>query len=840
MQHLPKLPAVITHPVNNGDEAIVALALSSVISAELASVSNDSGNPNLQLLADRQWESRQRLMQALAIWPDHTSLELHWTAYPDLQLPVEGKLWISLVLRTVAARGPAAVQGVIQSYLRLRPLLETHFPHLSFSPITHEKDLQQRLRPFEARYAMAIGRLQRRVTLSTPLPRAAVGFRPLLDTGELGDCLDLCFPWSPATMQSNELARALMGLWDSTQLVIRLTPHRPKMDQLRQLEQQVIDCERFLSAAKGDQVASGKQVALIRDMSLVQLARIGEAAFRAHAFMLSSVPIDEALAGGLIHLMLAPTTGKDGSPLFVGGHTVTAIDVSETVDPSWSGEVPVSAHEAAAIFLLPLPVAGESSGLPVRRWRTAAITSGMGNIGPKKRTVLFDNYHRERFQPISLENEDRMRHMFVVGATGTGKSVLLANMILQDISRNLGVCVIDPHGDLVESILPRIPKRRAADVILFDVLDERPLGFNLLQWNTIEERDMIIDEMYHAIDLIYDMKVAGGPIFENHFRKMLKLLCGDGGGQRPGFTPTVLEFVQCYLEKELRLWLSETTAEADVKDFVKEIEGANAGDIQLCNVAQYVTSKFGRFTNDVRLRRIFGQDASSFSFDEILQQGKIFLIKLGRGRWGVEVSSLLASQLVARLKIAAMRRGAVLEKARRDFFLYIDEAGLIPPSSIGDLLSEARKYRLGVVLSTQYTKQLSSQISTTRKDTLLDSVIGNVGATIALRLGREDAKEMVSSFWPEFSTLDIVRLPNFHGYAKIQQGSRPSTPFSFRTRPLATRCNSRIAEEIRCVSSVWHGNDPKEVEARILSRRKPWLREKEEKQIARMTRIIAG
>ena|GEM_PF-2807087 len=207
----------------------------------------------------------------------------------------------------------------------------------------------------------------------------------------------------------------------------------------------------------------------------------------------------------------------------------------------------------------------------------------------------------------------------------------------------------------------------------------------------------------------------------------------------------------------------------------------------LSNVAPYITSKFGRFTTDVKLRRIFGQDVTSFSFDDIRQRGKIFLVKLDRGRCGTVVSRLLASQLVARLKIAAMKRGTILEKDRKDFFLYIDEAGLIPPSSVGDLLSEARKYRLGVVLSTQYTKQLSSQISTTRKDTLIDSVIGNVGAMIAFRLDREDAKKMASILWPEFSTIDILRLPNFHGYAKIQQGSQPSSPFSFRTRPLAAR-----------------------------------------------------
>ncbi|WP_419656050.1 uncharacterized protein Dvar_51540 [Desulfosarcina variabilis str. Montpellier] len=824
------LPAVITRSMDGGVEAIVALALRSVASAELVSTSNDNGTPNNQALLINQWQSRQQLMQALAIWPDHTAIELHWTAHPDLKQPVQGQLWISIILRTIADDRDAAIQGAIQGYLRLRPLLETHLPFVTFSSISQKSELRCRLHPFDARYAMAIGRLRRRVALSNPLPRTSVGFGPILEPAEKGDCVDLCFPWSPARMTSNQLAKAMMALWDPIQLVVRLTPYRPNRDEFRQFENQIADCERFLTAGSGDQVASARQVSMIRDMALLQLARINEAAFRVCAFLFSSTPIDEALAGGLTQLMLASTTGKEGNHLFVGGHTVFPIDVADTINPFFLGEVPVSCQEASAIFALPLPVIGESSGLYVRRWRTAAITSVFGNTASKKSIVLFDNFHNERLQPVSLTNDDRMKHMFVVGATGTGKSVFLTNMILQDISKGNGVFVMDPHGDMVESILPRIPRRRAADVILFDVLDERPVGFNLLQWDTIEERDMIIDEMYQAIDLMYDMKVAGGPIFENHFRKMLKLLCGDGNGQRQNFFPTVLEFERCYLEKDMRRWLSERTSEKDVKDFIKEIERSNTGEIQLCNVAQYITSKFGRFTADQNLRRIFGQDTTSFSFDDILQQGKIFLVKMGRGRCGTAVSSLLASQLVARFKIAAMRRGSIPEKERKDFFMYIDEAGLIPPASIGDLLSEARKYRLGVVLSTQYTKQLSSQLSSTRKDTLLDSVIGNVGAIVAFRLGREDAKEMAINFWPDFSTIDIVRLPNFHGYAKIQNGSQPSSPFSLRTRPLSARGRAIVAEEIRKVSSVWHGNDPEEVDAQIQNRRKPWLYEEKENE----------
>ena len=822
MSNLPILPAVITRLTDMGFKAVSGLTLRSVVSRELISSSNESNLSSDQKMYNDHWRKRRNLLQALAGWPVHTSFELRWTAHPDLQAPAEGQLWISILVKSIAADKDTAIRDAIQGYFRLCPILETHLPHLSFSPISEKQALKDRLHPFVSRSTIAIRRLRRRISLSNPLPRTAVGFGAMVSEQESTDFVDLEYPWSMAEMASNEIAKALMALYDPIQLVIQLTPHNATSDELQQLEQQVVVCERYLEACSGDRVASKHQVSMIRDIALSQLSRINEASFSVKAFIQSSASIDSSLANSLAQLLLAPASVGGNGNLFVGGHVVCDVSDQDDLTNYNCKEAPVSVPEAAAIFPLPLPINGEAAGLPVRRWRTAAITSGYGDIASDKGTVLFDSFHHERLQPVSLSNEDRMRHMFVVGATGTGKSVFLANMILNDVEQGRGVCVIDPHGDLVESILSRMPQKRADDVILFDVLSERPVGFNLLEWYTIEERDIIIDELYNAMDFLYNMKETGGPIFEHHFRNMLRLLCGDGSCERLDFFPTVLEFIRCYLEDDMRQWLSNRTAEAGVKDFVKEMERTNYGDIQLRNVAPYITSKFGRFTSDTRLRRIFGQDTTPFLFDDILQQGKIFLVKLGRGRWGSLVSSLLASQLIARFKIAAMKRGEQKECDRKDFFMYIDEAGLIPPVSVGDLLSEARKYRLGLVLSTQYTKQLSKQMSNSRKDTLLDSVIGNVGTITALRLGKDDAHQMAPIFWPEFSPLDIVRLPNFHGYAKMQSGSRPSSPFSFRTRPLSSHHNRELAEYIRRTSSERYGTDPSEVEVQIEKRRKPW------------------
>jgi hypothetical protein len=436
---------------------------------------------------------------------------------------------------------------------------------------------------------------------------------------------------------------------------------------------------------------------------------------------------------------------------------------------------------------------------------------------------LFDNDHNGQVQPLILPIEDRMRHLFLCGQTGTGKSTFMEHLILQDIEQGRGIAVIDPHGDMVESLLGRIGDNRAEDVVLFDVLDrEMPLGFNLLQWKTIDERDLIIDEIYQSLEMMYDMKQTGGPIFESNFRNMLKLLMGDGGDARGNFIPTVVDFLRCYLDDDFRKWLTQTIDDDEVVNFIRELERPTCGDAQLRNMAPYVTSKFGRFTNDITLKRVFGQSYTSFDFDEILNDQKILLVKLGRGRFGSSVCSLLTSQLLLKIKLAAMQRGNLAANERKDFFLYVDEAGLVPGHSLGELLSEARKFRLGVVLASQYTKQLTHAMATGRKDTLLNSIHGNVGTTVIFRLGKEDAKEMSSHFWPEFSTLDIMRLPNFRGYAKMQTGSQPSRPFSFKTRPISVERMRSQAEKIRALSTFLHGTPVADVDKQIRIRSKAW------------------
>lgn len=825
------IPAVVVESRGEMYQALAGLAMTSIAGAEVLRNGDKKKQEKEKSDREKLFDATEAFMRVLAAWPDNTVLELHWSAIPDMQSPSRGIIWITLFLRVSAKDHQTVVSDALQGCLRLQPLLATHFEHLSFTPITDEKELKNRYRPFEANSGVEVRRVEKHIALSSPIQHTPMGFgdvRPV--TGKAEQLLHR-YPWVPAPGVDNLLPKALMVRMDPIQFIVRIRPRVPLAGELDPLEDAIEICENFLAAGRGSQITLTRQAESIRDATLIQLTQLNEMSLAAGVFFLSTAPVLEAAdVNSLVALFLSGIFNRNTVRLFHGGYRFESIAPAEVLDLKYLPESPVTMLEAASVFQLPTPPEGEETGLPVRKWRTHPAILGSFPEPSNKSTFLFDNRHQGRIQPILVTSEDRMRHVFICGQTGCGKSHLMENMILQDMEDGHGVMVVDPHGDMTESLLGRIPTHRIDDVTLFDILDkEMPIGFNLLAWSTPDERDLIIDELYHSLDLIYDLKETGGPIFENNFRNILALLMSNGNGKRKGFSPTILDFIRCYSDSDFRQWLAKTADNAEVSDFIRELE-KTGGEASLHNLAPYVTSKLGRFTNDQTLKRIFGQQKTSLSFDEILEQQKILLVKMGRGRVGSVISSLLATQLLLRLKLAAMKRGELASSQRKDFFLYIDEAGLIPSHSLGDILSEARKFRLGLTLASQYTSQLSSAVSTSRRDTLLDAVFGNVGTTIAFRLGKEDAFDMEALFWPEFSVLDIVRLPDFCGYAKVHLNNQVTPPFSFKTRHMDSASSKELAAKIRSQSQFLYGMPADEVDEQIRKHRDSWKEtEKHEK-----------
>ncbi|MBF0235352.1 MAG: TraM recognition domain-containing protein [Desulfamplus sp.] len=292
-----------------------------------------------------------------------------------------------------------------------------------------------------------------------------------------------------------------------------------------------------------------------------------------------------------------------------------------------------------------------------------------------------------------------------------------------------------------------------------------------------------------------------------------------GDKKREGFIPTILDFAPFFVDKKFRRYLKKTVDDVYLHDFLKQAEDAG-GDVSLQNVAPYITSKLSRL-QDSTLKRILGQSSTGFNFDDIMDKGKIVFVKLGKGRFGQVTSALLANMIVSRFKLAAIKRGEKAPSQRRDFFLYIDEAHNLPSENFMELLSEARKYHVGLVMATQYAAQLTKS-NNDSKDNLLSALLGNVGQTITFRLGQEDAEAMAISLDPVFGQQDIIALPNWHGYVRMHQNNNSVSPFSIRTTMDKTPYNPDIATRIKTLSRLKYGTESALVDKMILGHRSVW------------------
>ena len=819
-------PHVIVSRNADGADASLGIAFKSILTKAILGTCGDpyNGNqaemlhPSMDHVESSYFQTnREAFLHALSGWPETMTLEIRIMTAPNIHHKPQGKVHIHLFLHAHAPTEEQAREEIIVRYLALMPLLISHFPEIDFAPFI-ENGASVYERPFfQPTHAIAIHRRTRKINLSEPFPKKIAGLQATPSLIEnCGYTIEHRLPWHPSLDDWSRLINLFMNQLDPLQLTIRIRRTSFSDDQQNLLGSNLRLCEHFLAGGEPYQLALKKQVEMIRDTTLEHLSDLTSACFHVGVFLLAGHPIDVSLG----YVAGQSITGQisDKRRLFKGEFTVSALTVQEALDiHNYYEQEAFSVTEAAAAFRFPSPPPEDCTGLPVRRCRTGLAMVSYNPVKTEHNITLFSNDHMRSAQPIKVGTTDRMRHTFIVGQTGTGKSTLMESMILQDIRGGQGLAVIDPHGDLIDDLIGKIPPERVEDVILFDILDrDRPLGFNILEWKTIDERDLIIDEIYTTIDHIYNMHLAGGPFFESNLRGMLKLLMGDR--QHDDFTPTILNFTMCYLSEDFRKWLGARMDDPANRDFIRELERTR-GDHSIQNVATYITSKFSRFTNDTTLMQIIGQERTSFNFEDIMNNGKIFLVKLGKGRFGSQVSALLANMLVSRFKYAAMKRGDLPKEKRKDFYLYVDECHNLPPENFTELLAEARKFRMSLTLATQYTAQMSSQDI---RNNLLSAVIGNVGTIIAFRLGQEDARVMSSVFQPHFSALDIIGLPNWQGYARLQQGVDVVPPFSFRTHRDQTVFSEDMAERIKQFSRLNYGTDRATIEKRIREQRRVW------------------
>lgn len=413
--------------------------------------------------------------------------------------------------------------------------------------------------------------------------------------------------------------------------------------------------------------------------------------------------------------------------------------------------------------------------------------------------------YRGQERPVQFATrEDRRRHLYVIGQTGTGKTSLFREMIRQDIEAGEGVGVIDPHGDLIEDTLANIPRERFEDVVLFEPFDvEHPMGLNMLEWKTPESKDFAVQEMVAIFQKLFPPEIIG-PMFEHYMRNAMLALMADQDD--PG---TLVEIPRIftdedYMESRLRKVQDPVVRQFWLKEW-KQTTGQTKSDM-----LGYVVSKIGRFVENTMLRNIIGQPHSAFDLGKIMDEGKIFLANLSKGRTGEINSALLGLILVSKLQMAAMRRAQFkTEQERKDFYLYIDEFQNFTTDSIATILSEARKYRLNLNLAHQFIAQLDEKIR--------DAVFGNVGSLVAFRVGAEDAQLLEKQFEPEFTKQDLINLDNFYAVIKLMVRGQITSPFKMRTLKPQPGAVQQV-ETIKKLAKLKYSRSKQEVEREILKR----------------------
>ncbi len=467
----------------------------------------------------------------------------------------------------------------------------------------------------------------------------------------------------------------------------------------------------------------------------------------------------------------------------------------------WGHRMILNSEELASIFHFPT----EHVDTPGIRWHMAKRASAPANI-PQEGIILGKNVYRGEEILIRLKQEDRRRHLYAIGMTGTGKSTFFESLILQDIREGRGLAVFDPHGELVEGLLSKIPKSRAEDVIYFDPSDtERPMGVNLLEWKTKEQKDFLVQEAVQIFYKLFDPGGQGfiGPQFEHWMRNAaLTLMDSPEGG-------TLIEIPKLFTDDSFREKKIQTVQDSVVKAFWTQ-QLAKTADFHKSEMYNYFISKFGRFMTNITMRNVIGQPKSSFDFREVMDNKKILLINLAKGSIGEINSNLLGMIFVAKLFTAALSRSDIDESQREDFYLYVDEFQNFATDTFASILSEARKFRLNLNITNQYIAQIPEQIR--------DAIIGNVGTLVAFRVGVPDAEFMAKEFEPVANQNDLNNIDAFNAYIKLLVSNAPVRPFSMQTIKDSGSDNKELGKAILQLSRLKYGRDASIVDAQINQR----------------------
>lgn len=497
------------------------------------------------------------------------------------------------------------------------------------------------------------------------------------------------------------------------------------------------------------------------------------------------------------------------SPRYNGFKFNMTTDVDELITayifrffPQSTNKNILNSVELSTIFHLP-----DQNSIPTGKVERQRIRQVDGPTEPMREGLLIGvNEFRGIEKQIRLGINDRRRHTYIIGQTGMGKSKLLENLAYQDIMEGRGFCFIDPHGDSAEELLGMIPQSRMDDVIYFNPSDtENPLGFNIFEIESPEDMDFVISETNSMLKSLFDPGNTGvvGLRMENIVRNAALLLMSDPDGGTFMDIPKVLVDPE-FAKQKIKYLRNQRAIDFWTKEWPASQRSNDAGEL-----VSWVVSKWAPFESGL-INNIIGQKKSAFNIREVMDNNKILLVNLSKGKLGEAAAKLLGMVFVMKFQAAAMSRADIPEDERKDFCLFVDEFQNFATDSFESILSEARKYRLNLILANQFTTQL--------KDSIKDAIFGNVPNKIVGRVGIDDAEILQKAFTPTFTAEDLTKTPNYNSITTVLVNGFPSAPFTMKLLPPIGRSNSEIREGLRKYSASKYGRPRAIVEDEIRKR----------------------
>jgi len=643
-------------------------------------------------------------------------------------------------------------------------------------------------------------------TLRSGRERKVLGYRTLEESNavapsQLAATVFHVFPFLATIPDYKGMFNLLLLQREPVVISIRLRPTALNTDEELFVEEQIAACERYGQISLGQAPEDAEilmptlreQARMYQQFQTKMLFGLRDSAALMTVDVASPGKIPRTISDRVGEVLTLPAGGSLGGSILeylAGGYDLhefpaasaafESLDCILTEDsgvPARARRLPylVDAVESALAFRLP-PASIPLPGIVHKKWNHIEPPQELVSEGVFIGTGSWMGHD----QQVRIAADDRLRHCYIVGQTGTGKTTLLKSMILHDIESGNGVCVFDPHGDLYRDLCGLIPKDRIEDVVLFDPMDQEwPVGFNLLEYHTDSERYFTVQEVAEIIGRLtqdeFGVNAAEylGPLFFQHVRMNMLLVMSNGDD--PG---TLADFYRIFNEENYyKRWLPLRMDDPELDRWAKKVmpkmdylrqgsEGSTLGG--------YIASKFHGFVFDPLLRCLFGQKHSTIDLKEIMDSGKILLVNLAKGELTEANSRFLGMVLMAKLQAAAMSRVDDHETQRRPFYVYVDEFQSIATQSFILLLSEARKFGLSLVLANQFVSQI-------KNPRLVDSIFGNVGTLISFRLGQQDAELIEREMYPSVTRTDLLNLPNWHAYARMLVNGEVAPPFTVRT-----------------------------------------------------------